>query len=363
MEAFKSKKDNKYRYLYKITNNLTGQYYYGIHTTYNLHDNYMGSGAKIKKDLKIFGVNNFTKEYVQFFEDDESLKLAEKNIITPQMLNDPICYNVLSGGGGFPGDGIFSARNVITGEIKAIKCDENYDKNVWVHVIKGRKRVSKNINGTIVSKYIYEEYLQKYLAEGWRTGFSSHSLGKIKVNDGCVSKYINPSELQKYLDEGWVKGGLPTGCGGRVRIINSSKSSEKMVHPSELQKYLDEGWIRGSLHSGRIHIHRENKHKMIFPSELQKYLDEGWVKGSNDHSILGRIKIIKGGECIVIRPSELQKYLDEGWVKGSYGTTNGRIRIFNEKLNRCKFIHPSELQKYLDEGWVKGKKLTKSLTK
>ena len=28
MEAFKSKKDNKYRYLYKITNNLTGQYYY-----------------------------------------------------------------------------------------------------------------------------------------------------------------------------------------------------------------------------------------------------------------------------------------------------------------------------------------------
>ena len=95
---------------------------------------------------------------------------------------------------------------------------------------------------------------------------------------------------------------------------------------------------------------------MIHPSELQKYLDEGWKKGSFNHSILGKIKIIKDNKCKVIHPSEFQKYLDEGWKKGSKGTTTGKILISNEFFNIQKMIHPSEFQKYLDEGWKKGSK-------
>ena len=46
----------KYHYFYKITNNITGEYYYGIHSTNNLKDKYMGSGVRLKKSYKIFGL-------------------------------------------------------------------------------------------------------------------------------------------------------------------------------------------------------------------------------------------------------------------------------------------------------------------
>ena len=316
MNIFASKNDGRYRYLYKITNTLTGQYYYGIHTTYNLDDGYMGSGKRLKLDQKRLGINNFKKEYIEFFNDNNALREAERKVVNWDILRDPLCYNIALGGSDVRGT--FPIRNIITGEIKAKPLNDDYDKTIWVHITTNRKHIHKIINNIVVSKYVYE------------------------------------SELQKYLDEGWVKGGLPIACKGNIRIINNDKTKEKFVKPQELQKYLDEGWVKGRIQTGRIHICRGlYEHKMVYPNELQKYLDEGWVKGSNDLSILGKIKIIRNNDCIVINPNELQKYLDEGWVKGSKPTTADKIVVNKDGKN--KFIYPNYLQKYLDDGWVKGK--------
>ena len=34
----------KYHYLYKITNNITSEYYYGVHSTDDINDGYFESG-------------------------------------------------------------------------------------------------------------------------------------------------------------------------------------------------------------------------------------------------------------------------------------------------------------------------------
>ena len=355
MNIFASKIDGKYRYLYKITNMLTNQYYYGIHTTYNLDDGYMGSGKRLKKDQKKLGINNFKKEFVEFFEDDTALRNAEKTLVNINMLNDPLCYNISIGGSSVKG--VFPIRNILTGEIKAKPINEDYDKTIWVHITTGRKCIYKIINNVPVSKYVYKEHIQQYLDEGWLLGSYDYKGTRIIINNGNKTKSIKPEYLDKYLLEGWVKGGLPTVCKGRIRIINADKTKEKLIKPHDLDKYLSEGWVRGSIHTGKIHIYRcEDEHKMIYKHELQKYLDEGWVKGSNDHSILGKIKIIKDDKCMVIDPNDLPKYLDEGWVKGSKETTKDKIVV--NKNNKNKFIDASELQKYLDEGWVKGSKIS-----
>lgn len=353
MEIFTSSYDNKYRYLYKITNKLTGQYYYGIHSTKTLDDGYMGSGIKIKEAIKQLGVDNFIKEYIEFFEDDDSLRNAERKLVNANLLSDPLCYNIAPGGGEFKGT--YPSRNIFTGEIRAIPHDENYDKTQWVHITKGRKQVYKIINNIFVNKFIYEEFLHKYLDEGWIKGSPSNAIrGKIKINNGKKVKYIFKKDLQKYLDEGWIKGGVSIACKGNIRIINSERTEEKLIKPWLLQEYLDNGWIRGSLHSGRIHIWRgDNEHKMIFKHELQEYLDNGWIRGSNDKSKVGKIKIIKDNKCLMINLEDLDKYISNGWIRGAQATTAGKIVVNN--CNRNKFIDPSELQKYLDDGWVKGK--------
>lgn len=40
----------------------------------------MGSGKRLKKDQKLLGINNFKKEYIEFFENDTLLCDAERKI-------------------------------------------------------------------------------------------------------------------------------------------------------------------------------------------------------------------------------------------------------------------------------------------
>ena len=47
--------------IYKITNLVDGKMYIGQHTTSDLDDGYMGSGKRIIRAVKKFGVQNFRK--------------------------------------------------------------------------------------------------------------------------------------------------------------------------------------------------------------------------------------------------------------------------------------------------------------
>ncbi len=65
-------------YLYKITNKKDGKYYIGRHSTKDLEDGYMGSGKHIKRAIKKYGVSNFKKEILNFYNTSEELNEAEK---------------------------------------------------------------------------------------------------------------------------------------------------------------------------------------------------------------------------------------------------------------------------------------------
>lgn len=68
----------KYYGIYKITNLLDGKIYIGQHITSNLDDGYMGSGCRIIKAIKKYGVENFRKEWLMFCEDEEELNYMER---------------------------------------------------------------------------------------------------------------------------------------------------------------------------------------------------------------------------------------------------------------------------------------------
>ena len=54
--------------IYKITNIVNGKFYIGKHSTLDINDSYMGSGVAIKKAIKKYGKENFTKEILFEFE-------------------------------------------------------------------------------------------------------------------------------------------------------------------------------------------------------------------------------------------------------------------------------------------------------
>ena len=87
-------------YLYRITNLINNKIYVGVHSTDNLEDGYMGSGTIIKSAIKKHGVENFTKEILEFFNSVEEMFNREKELVTPEFVLREDTYNLMVGGQG-----------------------------------------------------------------------------------------------------------------------------------------------------------------------------------------------------------------------------------------------------------------------
>ncbi len=97
-----ARKEHSYHYIYKTTCNATGKYYIGMHSTSNLEDGYIGSGRRLWLSINKYGKENHSIEILEWLPDRSSLKLREREMVNESLLSNPMCMNlVLGGGGGF----------------------------------------------------------------------------------------------------------------------------------------------------------------------------------------------------------------------------------------------------------------------
>jgi predicted oxidoreductase (fatty acid repression mutant protein) len=96
-----ARKEKNIHYIYKTTCNVTGRYYVGMHSTCNLEDGYMGSGKRLRYSIRKYGVDNHTKEILEYLPTREELVLREIEIVTTELIADELCMNIVLGGSGF----------------------------------------------------------------------------------------------------------------------------------------------------------------------------------------------------------------------------------------------------------------------
>lgn len=116
-----------YHFLYKTTNNLTGQYYYGVHSTKNIDDRYLGSGIRLKNNIGKYGRANFTRTIIRVFASGREALRAEADLINTEMLLDPLCLNLTMGGQGQPrmAEGAVCDKISETAKLRGIKPSRN----------------------------------------------------------------------------------------------------------------------------------------------------------------------------------------------------------------------------------------------
>ena len=87
-------------YLYQITNLVNNKIYVGVHKTLDINDGYMGSGTIISSAIKKYGIENFKKDILEFFDTYELALVREADIVTDEFLLREDVYNLRRGGNG-----------------------------------------------------------------------------------------------------------------------------------------------------------------------------------------------------------------------------------------------------------------------
>lgn len=250
----------KYHYFYKIENLINGNYYYGIHSTNNLDDNYMGSGSRLKQAYKIYGKENFKKTILKFFDTRALASVYESEVVNETCVKDTNCYNLKQGGDyGFTvgtilvknNDDIFlrvkpTDEEYLNGTVvpigknkvyafdtyestyKLIDKEEFSNSSRYVGITKGMITVKdKNGNYKLVS-VTSDEYLSGEYKPVWCGRHHSYEtkmkMSKVKKEKQMQDGYINPL---CYMC--WVNNGVDT-----IRIKKE-----------DIDYYISKGWKRG----------------------------------------------------------------------------------------------------------------------
>jgi hypothetical protein len=206
--------------IYKITNMINGKIYIGKHQTKDLNDGYMGSGKHLIRAIKKYGIENFEKEIIFVFNNEDEMNAKEAELVTEEFIKEDNNYNLCVGGkGGFsyinttPGirNG-FEHRPEINKELnsRAIKKIKNLHEtnSEWKidfskSVSNGLKKYFKTNPGTFTNKTHTEE-TKKKMRKPKNQGSKNSQFGTMWITNGQESKKIK-KEVD-IIPEGWYKG-------------------------------------------------------------------------------------------------------------------------------------------------------------
>lgn len=283
-----------YFYFYKITNLINNKFYYGVHQTNNLQDGYMGSGKLLKKAYKKYGLCNFKKQILMFFQNSQQMYQYQNQIVNEQIVNDKRCYNLIVGGK--ERDTMFIMSQLAKKSNEKDKYEKQKEGIIryWTTGdVQAKKRKQSQAN-------------KKY----WRTGDVEQK--KRKNSEKIKQAHIDDPNIKK-------------------RISQSLKKYWKQENNQQLRKQ-----------KGQI-----NKKSVKFQQFCKRQREEGKNKGYNNFDFINRWEQIYQENRQQIVKFLLKTDLPEDFIV---------TFIFNKNVKTKKLLNYYQYKKYLPQSLFVQKK-------
>lgn len=217
-----------YFLIYKTTNTINGKFYIGTHKTKNINDSYMGSGTLLKRAIKKYGAENFTKEILFIFDNSKDMYEKESEIVNSDFLMEENTYNLNKGGyGGFDyiNDNNLSTgtgfkiinENKLNNKVNQhkiaslkIKSDEKYAKYFSQRISNGIKNSDyyKNNNAPFKGKKHTNEFKIKIsnIMKDRQSGSKNSQYGTCWITNGKENKKIKKEFIDTWKKLGYYRG-------------------------------------------------------------------------------------------------------------------------------------------------------------
>ena len=314
--------ERKYHYLYKITNLVNNKYYYGIHSTDNLEDGYMGSGVRLKAAYAKYGIFNFRKEIISFYKNRKELLDAERDIVNESLLTDKNCYNVAIGG---KGQFCFKSKEQYSVDNKKAWLTRKQNEN-WKDAFVGYN--NPEFIGRCKEKYEYnkDEMLKWYI--------------KTNVPDAIIEKFFNKQAHQHKVTDYFINSGiLPKPI--KVEKIRYESGYKRKSYFSEdvLSVYFIDGSNTSKRVNKLVEIIKFVKDDSCTDSQVFNFKKYDFTKA--DISFFEELGIVEKTGVINIKTNSPTRPFGERTLYN--GNINKEINLIDKELNRYEFNDDGKL--------------------
>jgi hypothetical protein len=174
----------------------------------------MGSGKRLRYSIRKHGKDNHTKEILEYLLTREDLVLREIEIVSNELIAEPMCMNLVIGGQG----GFISLEGVKKGGITSGNLHKERLITDIEYSNKHKKNASDNLKKLICAGKIKpfnwkghqhteeSKQLMSETSKGMGVGETNSQYGTCWITKEGINKKIKKEDLETYQLDGWLKG-------------------------------------------------------------------------------------------------------------------------------------------------------------